>query len=296
MWSGVTGPMNSARRLRLAFLLKPEQPDGKTPRVSPLTEELVARLRGRGAHVDLIVPELAPLDVADIRPAHDLYVLKEKSPLILSLAAALTMAGAVTVNSFRSCSLARDKIAATALLAAGGVPVPPSWATGGTATLRPLLDDGPFWVKDPRGSRGAGVLRVTTSTALDSRHPHTDVHGLPLPLFAQRDVPSEGGRDLKVFVVAEAMWAIARTFPARTLAEKFGTPVPVRADVGAAALAAGQALGLELYGVDFLETAGSFFAVDVNAFPGYKGAPEATQALADYLYHRAQRAANGCNL
>jgi ribosomal protein S6--L-glutamate ligase len=281
------------RRLRIAFLLRPEPPECKAPRVSPLTAELVSRLRERGAQVDLITPELAPLDVAKIRPEHDLYVLKEKSPLILSLVASLTMAGAVAVNSVHSCSLARDKIAATALLAAAGVPVPPSWATGMAPALGGLLDDGPLWVKDPRGSRGAGVSRVTAAAVLGTERTHTDPHGLPLPLFAQREVPSEGGRDLKVFVVGETMWAIARTFPARTLAEKVGTPVPVLPDVGAAALVAGRALGLELYGVDFIQTAGRFFAVDVNAFPGYKGAPEAPAALAEYLHDRARRAAGG---
>jgi ribosomal protein S6--L-glutamate ligase len=285
-----------ARAPRIAFLLKPAETGSRTARVSALTEELIARLETSGARVELLVPESEPLDIAAIRPEHDLYVLKEKSPLILGLAASLTMAGAAIVNTVQSCTLARDKIVATALLAAAGVPVPSSWATGETAWLGSLLEDGPLWVKDPSGSRGAGVLRVTDPTALNGAAAHTDLWGLPLPLFAQREVPSESGRDLKVFVVGEQAWAIARPFPARTLEEKRGMPVPLRPEVREAALAAGQAVGLELYGVDFVEAAGRFVAVDLNALPGYKGVPEAPTALADYLYRRARGAVDAIDL
>jgi ribosomal protein S6--L-glutamate ligase len=115
-----------------------------------------------------------------------------------------------------------------------------------------------------------------------------DPYGLPLPLFIQREVPS-GGKDLKVYAVGGELWAIAKPFPARTARDKIGTPVPLPPDIRAAALVCGQALGLELYGVDFLVGRSRFFAVDVNPFPGYKGAAEAPRYLADYLYERALR-------
>jgi ribosomal protein S6--L-glutamate ligase len=277
--------------VRIAFLLKAEGADGQ-PRVSGVTGEVIGRLRERGALVDLLVPDAEPFDLADVRCAHDLYVLKEKTPLIMGFAAALTVAGATVVNSVRSQNLTRDKVAATAVLAGAGVLVPPSWATGDPSRVASLVADGPVWVKAARGSRGAGVSRVTDATALDLAPHVRDVYGLPLPLFAQREVPSRG-RDLKVFVVGEEMWATARVFPARTIEEKLGTPVAVGPDVRKAALACGQALGLELYGVDFLEDEDRLWAVDVNALPGYKGAPEAPRALADYLYHRAVCAGNG---
>lgn len=284
--------MSSPGHVRIAFLLKGSQADPVVPCVSALTEDVIARLRGRGARVDLIVPENGPLDIAQVRPAHDLYVLDGKSPLILSLAGALTVAGAVVVNSFRSCSLARDKIATTAVLAGAGVPVPPSWTTGSPARLRSLLSEGPLWLKPPCGGRGPWVSRVIDPTGLDAP---TDVYGLPLPLFAQREALSEG-RNLKVFVVGEEVWAIARPFPARTLDQKLCTPAALRAEVRAAVLACGRVLGLELYGVDFLEAEDRFFALDVDPLPGYKGAPQAARALSDYLYRRALRAASGDDL
>ena len=85
--------------------------------LSPLTAEIVTRLRDRGARVDLLAPEDGPWDVAALRPQHDLYVLKAKTPLTLSLAGALALGGAAVVNPVEACTLARDKIAATAVLA-----------------------------------------------------------------------------------------------------------------------------------------------------------------------------------
>ena len=215
-------------------------------------------------------------------------MLKAKTPLTLSLAGALALGGAAVVNSVRSCTLARDKIAATAVLAGYGVPVPPSWATGRATRLLPLLEDGPLWLKPHRGSRGVGVRRVDNPAGLDLPDVQTDAFGLPLPLFAQREVPS-GGHDLKVYVVGHRLWAITRRFPARSAQDKIGTPAVLAPEVRRAALACGRALGLELYGVDVLVAGDRFFVVDVNAFPGYKGVEEAPRQLAAYLHARAQQ-------
>ena len=272
--------------MRISILLQPSEDDPSIPRVNPVTGEVIARLRERGARVDMTLPESEPLRVADVRPGHDLYVLKSKTPLSLGLAGVLTLAGARVVNGFRASSLARDKIATTSILAAAGVPQPPSWATGRSAALLPLLADGPLWVKPPRGSKGRGVRRLTDPAELGEAEPLTDPSGLPLPLFAQRDVGASG-RDVKVYVVGERAWAVAKPWPVRSVQDKTGTPVPLPPDIRAAALACGRALGLELFGVDFVVAGDRFFVVDVNAFPGFRGAADLPRALAGYIYERA---------
>jgi ribosomal protein S6--L-glutamate ligase len=199
------------------------------------------------------------------------------------MAGAVTAAGARVVNTFEASSLTRDKLASTIVLAGRGVPVPTSFATGQTHLLRQIPGGGPVWLKPPRGSQGVGVQRLASAADLAADTALVrDAYDLPLPLFAQAEVPS-GGFDLKVYVVGERMWAIRRPFPARSLADKLGEPARVSPPIRDAALACGAALGLELYGVDFLVAGDEFFVVDVNAFPGYKGIPEAPAAIADYL-------------
>ncbi len=134
---------------------------------------------------------------------------------------------------------------------------------------------------------------MTDPDDLDGEDPPTDPFGLPLPLFVHREVPSNG-RDLKVFVVGDDLWAIPQPFCARTPREEMGTPVAVPAGIRVAALACGRALGVELYGVDFLVAADQFFVVDVKAFPEYKGAVGAPRVLTDYLYRRALEGRKGC--
>ncbi len=116
--------------MRIVFLLNALEPETRVPHISPVTAETITRLREMGTQVDLIVPEGGPLDIAEIRPRHDLYVLRSITPLCISYAGALEIAGARVVNTFRSTSLAGDRIAATALMAASGVPLPPSFTTG----------------------------------------------------------------------------------------------------------------------------------------------------------------------
>jgi ribosomal protein S6--L-glutamate ligase len=274
--------------VRIAFLLQRAQPDDPTPRINPVTDEVIARLRARGVQVDLVVPENGCLVLDDIRPHCDLYVLKSKTPLALSLAGALALAGAETVNTVESCNLVRDKMVYTAVLAARGVPVPPSWATGHPAKLLPLVQEGPLWLKPQRGSKGKGVIRVDSPAGLGLLPMRADPCGLPLPLFAQEEVPSEGG-DLKVYVVGDRAWGLTKPWPVRTVADKYGKQTTLPPAIEAAARACGRALGLEIYGVDFLVRGDSFFMVDVNAFPGFRGPEEGPACIADYIYERALR-------
>ena len=280
--------MSRADRPRVAILMQGGKDDPRIPRVSPLTSEIVARLQDQGVIVDSIIPGSGIIDIAAIRPTHDLYVLKEKNALNLSFAGVLELSGAQIVNTVRSCVIARDKIAATALVAAAGVPVPPSWTTGNTKLLGDFLENGPIWLKPQRGSRGFGVRRITSQDNLTDQE-ITDHYGLPLPVFAQREVPSDG-QDFKVYVVGEKVWALRRSFPALSLEEKLGRAVGVPRAIKDAAIACGEALGLEIYGVDFLVQGSEFSVVDVNAFPGFKGIAAAPSAIADYLYRKARPA------
>jgi ribosomal protein S6--L-glutamate ligase len=292
------------------MLLRPAPDDPATPQRSEVTDEVVTRLRDGSVRVEVIVPEAQAWDVGEVatqRPRHDLYVLWSATPLALALAAALDAAGARLVNPFRPERF-KDKAVTAMLLAAAGVPVPPSWLAAGPAPLRPLLTDGPLVTKPLVGSMGQGVRRVAQPADLDDLEDRSGSAGEPrvaaAPLLAQREAASSG-RDLKVYVVGDWVAAITRQYPPKTEADKRGTPAAISPAVRAAALACGRAIGFELYGVDVLsesERAGGsdgeagsepFVVVDVNNVPTYKGVRGAPQRLAGYLAARARGAAPG---
>ena len=88
------------------------------------------------------------------------------------------------------------------------------------------------------------------------------------------------GDDLKVFAAGGWLSAIERRYPARTLEEKRGRAVALPEEAAAATRAAGALLGLTCFGCDFVRGPDGWMLVDVNAFPGYKGADGAAAALA----------------
>lgn len=272
--------------MKIAFFLQGKSYTDHSVHVSAVTEEIIGRLNSKGALVDILVPEEKALNVNEIRLQYDLYILKSKTPLTLSLAGALSASGASMLNTWKATLLNRNKVISTALLAASSLPVPPSWATGQPLQFLPLLKEGPLWIKPVNGSRGKGVCRITNDAEVTNQKSPADPYGLPLPLFAQKEAPSEG-RDLKVYVVGDKTWAITRPWPARSMEDKLGEPAVISQEVRSTALACGKALGLEIYGVDFLISGDQFYVVDINAFPGFKGASGTPFYIADYIYRAA---------
>jgi ribosomal protein S6--L-glutamate ligase len=280
--------------VRIAFFVRPEGRDGRlAPQVSATTRQTIEGLRERGARVDVVLPEAELWDLERLRPEHDLYVLKSKTSLSLSLAGALEAAGARTVNTVAASRLAKDKLLHSALLARAGLPLPRAWACASMPPLRAHLAGGaaPLLAKPPGESMARGIRRLGAPSDLEGEagrelaEAMASRSGAPRPLLLHELVPSDG-LDLKLYVVGDWVGAIRRPFPARTESEKRGQPAEVPPAIRAAALACGQTLGLELYGVDVLTAAGRFWVVDVNAFPSYRGAEAGPRRVADYLLAR----------
>jgi ribosomal protein S6--L-glutamate ligase len=72
------------------------------------------------------------------------------------------------------------------------------------------------------------------------------------------------------------------------LAAKLGRPAELPTEVADATRHVGALLGLSCFGVDFVRGPDGWVMVDVNAFPGYKGAPGAVEALVDEIARNRQ--------
>jgi ribosomal protein S6--L-glutamate ligase len=210
----------------------------------------------------------------------DLWLLKSYTPLSLSLAGVLHAAGARLLNPYPACLAARDKIAAARVLDAAGIPAPRSWVTGELSLLAPLAREMALVVKPYMGWRGEGVRMVRSEAELLA---------LPAPrepLLVQEFLPGPG-EDLRVYVAGERVFATRKPFSASSFSMP-GQPVEVGDEVRRIALRCGEAFGLGLYGLDLIEAPGGPRVVDVNYFPGYKGIPEAAEAVADYIASYAE--------
>jgi ribosomal protein S6--L-glutamate ligase len=160
--------------------------------------------------------------------------------------------------------------------------VPPSCIAAGSEAAEQILGGLPIIVKPVRGTSGRGIeiVSVPEDHARIGRGPH----------FVQK-FDRINDDDLKVYVIGDHVSIVRRPFPARTLQDKLGTPYEDR-DVAAMALKIGQLFGLELYGIDVVETRSGPVVVDVNACPGFVGCEGAGRRLADYIDHALRSGAS----
>jgi ribosomal protein S6--L-glutamate ligase len=269
------------RKLRIGFLARSF--DAESTSYIPLVMRALADL---GAVVDLVAPVAGVIDLATVRPEHDLYLLKQKNGLPLSLAGALHAQGAAIVNPYPASLALFDKIVMFRILHAAGVPIPASYATSDPHRLAPLLEGGPIIVKPYQGACGRAI-RVIRSAA-ELAHVQTGHE----PVFAQRYHPPQGG-DRKLYVIGARIFGVKKVFPRRTQAEKHGEPFAPTPELCEIARRCGEAFGIDLYGVDVIESDGNPYVVDMSSIPGFKGVPDAPRQLARYLWAAAARAARG---
>jgi ribosomal protein S6--L-glutamate ligase len=258
--------------MKLQFLTVTRVPD--VP--SPLLLEVTELLRRRGHEVDHVTLEHQLVDLGQLSPDRDLYVLKSHTELSLSVAAVLHEQGARLLNPWAACAATQDKVRAHRRLQAAGVPVPRTLVAGDYSPIIAAVDGrAPLVLKPARGHRGAGVEVVPDPARLRDRPRPTT------PMLLQHLVEGPG-EDLKVYVVGHQVWAVRKPFGTLSFTRP-GHAVPVTREVEDIALRAGAALGLGMYGVDAIESAIGPVVVDLNYFPGYKGCSGVAAPMAAYI-------------
>ena len=114
-----------------------------------------------------------------------------------------------------------------------------------------------------------------------------------LVVLAQHFVPSDG-YDLKLYGIGDEIWAVRKPSPFNEPGRVPSISRSNRHDSRAELLPLTPALrelgrrcrelfGLELYGVDCIQTSAGPVVIEVNEFPNYTGVPDADQRLTDYV-------------
>lgn len=212
----------------------------------------------------------------------DVVLLKSRTPEARRVALTAERAGSLVLNSPAATAAALDRAATAEALERAGVPAP---RTSAVPALRDLAGDGavawPLVVKSRISSRRDLVRLVGSRTELEDLLPEWGDEPVTTQEFAVND-----GFDIKVWVIGDDLSAARRRSALESVdksSDEHLDPAALPAEWVRAARDAGAALGLRLYGVDLLITGGRPVVVDVNPFPGFRGARGPAESLLRFL-------------
>lgn len=198
-------------------------------------------------------------------------------PLETSIALQLGLTGARCVNQPQAKQLAQDKFLSLQVLSQAGVPVPDTFLTWSPEQLEAVVRQHlgtPVVLKTLQGTWGVGVMRA--DSVASARAIFETLGGMERLVMAQRYIPEAARQDIRAIVVGqEVLGAFRRRTPPdefRANIHRGGSAEMVDLPAGYAkmAVAAAQALGLDLAGVDLVETEAGPLVLEVNATPGWK--------------------------
>jgi ribosomal protein S6--L-glutamate ligase len=269
---------------RLCFIVEEKYENDVMPSV-------VADVLSRWGHdVDVLRPHAVLTDISaltDGSRSYDAYVLKTvSSGPGLSILEAVGAAGLPTVNDYRAIRLARDKVVAASVARAAGIPFPATFFASRSALLQQAPRElYPLVVKPNNGSSCERIVRVDSPEQLDQVD--LDDSGY---LLAQPYLPNPG-YDVKLYNTGDEVFAAVRRSPLHRSTEVVEELIPVTPELHVLTLAVGRAFGLDIYGIDVVETRHGWVVLDVNDFPSFGGVPDVAHKLARTVLRLARRAA-----
>jgi ribosomal protein S6--L-glutamate ligase len=250
----------------------------------PMPTAIVDQLKQWGHEIDILEPNAAITSLTDLAlTRYDAYILKTVSdgPGLILLEAA-EAAGIPTINNSRAIRLVRDKAVAVAYAQAQGLPVPTTYFIGHARALARVPREAyPLVVKPCNGTgmQDIHLLRQPDEAAevkLDLSNSYLAMRYMENP-----------GYDIKLYVTGQEVHAIAKSSPLHDrVAERH---VTVSREMLQLARRVGQVFGLDLYGVDVLETPEGLMIIDINDFPSFNGVPRKVAMVSEYILHAAHR-------
>jgi [lysine-biosynthesis-protein LysW]--L-2-aminoadipate ligase len=208
--------------------------------------------------------------------------------------------GVKCVNSSRGSGIADDKIATTLALAAAGVPTIRTAAAFDIDSALRVLDEKigyPAVLKPVTGSWGRLLAKVNTPAAARNLLEHKKALGsFHHGVFYVQEYVEKPGRDLRIFVVGDEVIAgsyrMAEHWITNVARGAKSLPCPITPEIADISLRATRAVGLDLAGVDLIETNDGLQVIEVNTGAEFKGLIQTTDVdipgrIVDYVVDAA---------
>jgi ribosomal protein S6--L-glutamate ligase len=251
-------------------------------------------LQARGISAEVICPDDCRFDPESglvHEPEHgsifdlneyDVVVARNRNGLGLAMQSYAEAAGVLTINSCASTERIRNKAHMAVWLSRAGLTCPPTILARDASTLAGLPSASfPLILKPTYGDNSQGLQLVLHPEDLEGIEWDDDL------LLAQRYLANDGF-DLKLYVCGDTVFAVYKPSPFNgdpAVAPRQVEPTPSTVEL---ARCCGTTFGLEIYGVDTIETPRGLAVIEVNEFPNFTAVGDASECIADYLLARAR--------
>jgi ribosomal protein S6--L-glutamate ligase len=257
---------------------------------------LAAALTTRGHRVHLVDPgsRAFRLDMHRWPESLDLVIARGRSWELLCLLAWAESRGVPTINHRAAIGAVHNKAEMAVVLENAGIPTPCTCLAPAQALDHMVQACGvrfPLVLKPIFGDNGRGLRVVRDRAELAT------VQWPEAAMLVQELLPSDG-YDRKIYGIGDEIWVVMKPSPlaAATAAgalrapDPAPEPVPVMPGDHELAARCRRAFGLELYGIDCIETPQGAVVIEVNDFPNYTGVPRASERMAEHVLYLMQRA------
>jgi ribosomal protein S6--L-glutamate ligase len=253
-----------------------------------MTAAVTRAFHMHGVNLDLICPQDCHFEpeTGILRGDHgliynlnhyDVIVPRIRNALGLALLSYASSAGITVINSYQSILRARNKTEVAVALGQAGIPCAPTILTDDAAVLGRLPKHWyPLILKAVYGDNSQGLRLVRKPEDLDIIRWSDEL------VLAQHYIANDGF-DLKLYACGGQVFATRKPSPFNVDPNVSLIPVQPDQRMINLTLRVGEVLGLQIYGVDAIETPEGPAIIEVNEFPNFTGIPGAPGLIAEYI-------------
>ncbi len=260
------------------------------------TRRLVEAGESRGHEIEVIDTLHCYMDITTSQPTvrYQGEELPHYDAVIPRIGASITFYGAAVVRQFEmmgtfslnesvAISRSRDKLRSLQLLSRRGIGLPRTGFASKPDNIKDLIKNvggAPLVIKLLEGTQGIGVVLADTNKVAESII--EAFMGLRANILVQEFIKEAGGADIRCFVVGGKVVAAMKRQGAegefRSNLHRGGSAKLVRLskEERATAVKAAKVMGLNVCGVDILQSSRGPVVMEVNSSPGLEGIESAT--------------------
>ncbi|MGH1471275.1 MAG: 30S ribosomal protein S6--L-glutamate ligase [Cellvibrionaceae bacterium] len=251
----------------------------------------------RGHQVDIIDTLHCYMDITKSRPTVRYHgeELPYYDAVIPRIGASITFYGTAVVRQFEmmgtfcvnesvAISRSRDKLRSLQLLSRKDVGLPRTGFANRPDNIKDLIKNvggAPVVIKLLEGTQGIGVVLADTNKAAESIV--EAFMGLNANILVQEFIKEAGGADIRCFVVGNKVVAAMKRqggegeFRSNLHRGGSASLIRLKKEERATAVKAAQVMGLNVCGVDLLQSNNGPVVMEVNSSPGLEGIEVATE-------------------